>query len=173
MRKVGSNKAYIKTSQRSNLLHHLTTKRKRTMNYFKTQTHRNAPACIEVVEISKQVQHADGWVSRHDFSSFEKAQEVAEAASIFEGVEYIATDAGACTSPRYDVIKAPQVLDAVSYCFNGDSYPCGYIKTISKTMKKITTTEGRVFYRKRNTGAWTMRCWSMISGHHEERNPHF
>ena len=105
------------------------------MNFFKTQQHRNAPACIEVVEISDRVIHSEGWVSRHDFKTFEQAQEVADAASIFEGVDYIATDAGSCTSPRYDVIKAPQLLDPVSYSFNGDSYPCGYIKTISKTIK--------------------------------------
>jgi hypothetical protein len=98
---------------------------------------------------------------------------VADAASRFEGVDYIATDAGEWCSPRYDVIKAPQMLDPVSYAFNGDAYPCGHIKTISKTMKKITTTTGETFYRRRNTGAWTMRCWSMVQGHIEERNPHF
>jgi hypothetical protein len=143
------------------------------MNFFKTQQHRNAPACIEVVEISDRVIHSEGWVSRHDFKTFEQAQEVADAASIFEGVDYIATDAGACTSPRYDVIKAPQLLDPVSYSFNGDSYPCGYIKTISKTMKKITTTDGHTFYRYKQTGSWMRKCWYMVGGHIEERNPHF
>jgi hypothetical protein len=143
------------------------------MNFYKTQPHRNAPACIEVVEISDRVIHGQGWVSRHDFKTFEQAQEVAEAASIFEGVDYIATDAGANSYPRYDVIKAPQVLDPVSYAFNGDAYPCGHIKTISKTMKKITTTTGKVFYRRRNTGSWVSApCWFMVSGHSEERNPH-
>jgi hypothetical protein len=143
------------------------------MNFFKTQQHRNAPACIEVVEISDRVIHSEGWVCRHDFKTFEQAQEVADAASIFEGVDYIATDAGAHTSPRYDVIKAPQLLDPVSYSFNGDSYPCGYIKTISKTMKKITTTDGHTFYRYKQSGSWMRKCWYMVGGHIEERNPHF
>jgi hypothetical protein len=143
------------------------------MNFFKTQQHRNAPACIEVVEISDRVIHSEGWVSRHDFKTLEQAQEVADAASIFEGVDYIATDAGSCTSPRYDVIKAPQVLDPVSYSFNGDTYPCGHIKTISKTMKKITTTDGHTFYRYKQSGSWKMKCWYMVGGHIEERNPHF
>ena len=143
------------------------------MNFFKTQQHRNAPACIEVVEISDRVIHSEGWICRHDFKTFEQAQEVADAASIFEGVDYIATDAGEWCSPRYDVIKAPQVLDPVSYAFNGDAYPCGYIKTISKTMKKITTTTGKTFYRKRNTGSWVSApCWFMVEGHISERNPH-
>ena len=144
------------------------------MNFYKTQQHRNAPACIEVVAISDRPENLQGWVCRSDWSTFEAAYEVAEAASIFEGVEYIAIDRGAYTSPRFDVIRAPQVLDPVSYSFNGDSYPCGYIKTISKSLKKITTTTGETFYRRKQTGAWLMnRQWSMIAGHIEERNPHF
>ena len=143
------------------------------MNFFKTQPNPHAPVHIIVVEISNEAQHADGWVSRYNFESFEQAQEVADAASIFEGVDYIATDAGEWCSPRYDVIRAPQVLDPVSYAFNGDAYPCGYIKTISKTMKKITTTTGKTFYRKRNTGSWVSApCWFMVEGHISERNPH-
>ena len=144
------------------------------MNFFKTQQNPHAPAHIIVVEVSDQVQRADGWVSRHDFKTFEQAQEVADAASNFEGVDYIATDEGESCSPRYDVIMAPEVLDPVSYTFNGDAYPCGFIKTISKTMKKITTTTGKTFYRKRNTGSWVSSpCWSMVMGHINERNPHF
>jgi hypothetical protein len=143
------------------------------MLFFKTQQNPHAPVHIIVVEISDKVQHTDGWVSRHDFKSFEQALEVADAASCFDGVDYIATDAGDHCSPRYDVIKAPALLDPVSYYFNGDSYPCGYIKSISKTLKKITTTEGKVFYRSRNSGSWKRKSWSMIEGHHNERNPHF
>ena len=143
------------------------------MNFFKTQLNPHAPVNVIVVEISDQVQHTDDWVSRHNFKSFEQAQQVADAASRFEGVEYIATDAGAHSYPRFDVIKAPQTLDPVSYSFNGDTYPCGYIKTISKTMKKITTTDGHTFYRYKQSGSWMRKCWYMVSGHIEERNPHF
>ena len=106
------------------------------MNFYKTQQHRNAPACIEVIAISDRPENLNGWVSRWDWSTFEAAHEVAEAASIFEGVEYIAIDRGAYTSPRFDVIRAPQVLDPVSYSFNGDSYPCGYIKTMLESAKQ-------------------------------------
>jgi hypothetical protein len=89
-------------------------------------------------------------------------------------VDYIATDAGGYCSPRYDVIKAPQHLAPVSYCFNGDYYPCGHIKSISKTMKKITTTTGKTFYRRKNTGCWLANgTWSMVEGHIEARNPMF
>lgn len=144
------------------------------MLYFKIQTHRNAPACIEVVGISNDSQREEGWQSRWDWNTLEAAQEVADAASCFEGVEYLAVDKGAHTSPRFDVIRAPEVGDAVSYYFNGDSYPCGYIKSVSASYKKIVTTTGKTFYRRKQSSAWLMnRTWSLIPGHIEERNPHF
>lgn len=144
------------------------------MYFFKTQAHRRAANLVEVVAISQQSQVGEGWQCRWDWKTFEDAERVADAASIFEGVDYIAVDNGANSFPRYDIIKAPQLLDAVSYCFNGDSYPCGHIKTISKSMKKITTTTGETFYRQKQSGCWLMnRTWSMIAGHVQERNPHF
>ena len=143
------------------------------MKFFKTQQNPNAPIHIIVTEISEKAQHEEGWVSRDDFKSFEQAQEVADAASCFDGVDYIATDEGGHSLMRFDVIKAPKMLDEVSYTINGDYYPCGHIKSISKTMKKIVTTTGKTFYRKRNTGAWMDHCWAMVQGHHTDKNPHF
>ena len=48
------------------------------MKHYKTQQHRNAPACIEVVAISDKAEHGEGWVSRWDWATLEAAQEVAE-----------------------------------------------------------------------------------------------
>ena len=144
------------------------------MHHFQIQQHTNAPACIEVIAISNKANHGKDWVNRWDWKTLEAAQEVAEAASVFEGVDYIAIDSGANTFPRFDVIRAPSIGDAVSYSFNGDTYPCGYIATISKSLKKITTSTGKTFYRSKQFGCWLMnRTWSMINGHIEERNPHF
>jgi hypothetical protein len=108
--------------------------------------------------------------SRWDWKTFEAAQEVAAAL----GQGYIATDAGHGVSPRYDVIELPKVGDKVSYAFNGDYYPCGEIASISKTLKCITTTEGRKFYRVRQTGCWKSDgTWSLVSGHISKQNPEF
>ena len=144
------------------------------MNFFKTQPNPHAPVHIIVVEISDKTQHTDGWVSRNDFKTFEQAEEVAEAASRFEGVDYIATDAGAYCSPRYDVIKAPQRLAPVSYCFNGDYYPDGTVTKVSKTFQ-ITTSTGKVYRRKGLTSGWCQSggTWGLVAGHHYEQNPHF
>jgi hypothetical protein len=140
------------------------------MNFFKIEQNPHAPVNIIVTAISKEAQHGEGWVYEHDFKSFEEATKVAEAASIFVGIDYIPTE----SNGYFDVVRAPKLNDPVSYAFNGDYYPCGYIKSISKTMKKITTTDGDVFYRRRNTGTWLKHnVWSLVSGHHNERNPHF
>jgi hypothetical protein len=140
------------------------------MKYFKVEQNPHAPVEIIVTAISEEHQHGDGWVYRHDFKSFEEATRVAEASSIFSGIDYIPTE----SNGYFEVVEAPKVNDPVSYAFNGDYYPCGYIKSISKTMKKITTTDGGVFYRKRNTGTWLKhKIWSLIDGHHNELNPHF
>lgn len=108
--------------------------------------------------------------NRNDWKTFEAANEVAAAL----GSDYIATDAGPCVSPRYDVIKLPQVGEAVSYAFNGDSYPCGHITKISKSKRRIETSEGKIFFRRKLSGAWINNgTWSLIGGHVEKRNPHF
>jgi hypothetical protein len=108
--------------------------------------------------------------SRNDWKTFDAALEVAEVL----GTEYIATDAGPHVSPRYDVIKLPQIGDKVSQSFNGDSYPAGTIKSISKSLSLIITTTGLKFYRVRETGSWrNNQTWSLRSGHHDERNPSF
>lgn len=144
------------------------------MNYFKTQQHRNAPATIEVVGISDQSQTDLAWKSRWDWKTLEAAQEVADAASVFSGELYIAIDSGANTFPRFDVIRAPAVGDAVSYSFNGDTYPCGHIKSISPSLKRVVTTTNKVFHRRRNGGSWVMnKTWSLVKGHISELNPEF
>ena len=113
---------------------------------------------------------AKHWETRNDWRTFDAAKEVAAAL----GAGYIATDAGPYVSPRYDVIALPKVGDAVSYAFNGDSYACGYVASISPSLKLITTTEGQKFYRVRETGCWKYnRTWSLQSGHVEKRNPEF
>lgn len=121
------------------------------------------------------------YLYRGDFDTFEKAEYIADCLnnlnrdkSLRGKDTYIATDAGPCVSPRYDVQRRPQVGDEVSYGFNGDYYPCGTIVKISPTLKKITTSSGHTFYRLRQTGSWKMnKTWSLVQGHHDERNPHF
>jgi hypothetical protein len=112
--------------------------------------------------------------SRNDWKTFAAAEEIARGLTETTCKLYIATDAGSSTSPRYDVIKAPAVGDEVSYSFNSDTYPCGTITRISKTMKRVSTTSGRVFYRRDLTGSWiNAGIWSLVQGHITTRNPHF
>ncbi len=114
-----------------------------------------------------------GCQNRWDWKTFDQAQAIAEKLTTATGNHYIATDAGAHVSPRFDVAEVPQVGDAVSMSFNGDSYPVGNIVKISKTLKRITTSTGKVFTRKRDTGCRSDGTFSMIAGHISEKNPHF
>lgn len=108
--------------------------------------------------------------SRWDWKDFSAAMEIATAL----GKGFIATDAGPCVSPRYDVIQLPKVGDKVSKEFNGDSYPCGVIVKISPTFKSIRTDGGDVFYRVRQTGSWRNEgTWFLTPGHVSKQNPSF
>lgn len=113
-------------------------------------------------------------ISRWDFKTMADAEKAAADATALTGDRYIATDAGPSTSPRYDVIAAPKVGDAVSMIFNGDYYPVGTIASISPTLKKITTSDGKDFFRVRKTGAWrNAGTWSLTAGTIDKRNPSF
>lgn len=114
------------------------------------------------------------WQCRWDWKSLEEVQCLALYVSALMGEDYIGTDAGSGTSPRYDVQRMPKVGDEVSYSFNGDTYPCGTIVRITKNLMVITS-EGKKFNRRGQTGSWRMvgGTWSLVSGHHYEQNPHF
>lgn len=115
-------------------------------------------------------------INRWEIKSFEEAEKVAEKLTEETLVRHVATDAGEWVSPRYDAVRAPQVGDEVSYAFNGDYYPDGYIASISDGPKMvIKTSGGHVYYRRRNTGVWMMKggTWHLVQGHRSELNPSF
>jgi hypothetical protein len=113
-------------------------------------------------------------INRREITSYEHACELADAKSEATGERHIGIDRGRQTSPQFDVVEAPVVGAEISYAFNGDYYPCGTIVSISETMKKITSSTGRSFYRRRKTASWVAsKTWTMVKGHIERRNPHF
>jgi hypothetical protein len=115
-----------------------------------------------------------GWMTRHDIESLEHAGEIAESAQKATGKLYLPVDSGSGVWPRFDVIEAPVVGEAVSYGFNGDYYPCGHIKSISASFRLITTTGGQKFYRRRQSANWVYGgIWSLVDGHRSELNPSF
>lgn len=127
-----------------------------------TETHKEAQDAVAP---------AVSFQSRNDWQSLAEVEAIAAQLSELTGDLYIAYDKQS-TLPRFDLFKAPKVGDEVSMGFNGDYYPCGKIATISKTMKKIVTDNGTVFYR-RSMSRW-LNCGTfvMIPGVHDERNPH-
>jgi hypothetical protein len=125
--------------------------------------------------------------SRNDWKDFATVERIAAELNMAqenkpqdERKHYVATDSSANVSPRYDVIEAPKVGDAVSYSFNGDTYPCGHVTHISDSYRVITTTgdgtppKRMKFYRRRLSGSWVNNgTWSLVSGHIYEQNPSF
>jgi hypothetical protein len=113
-------------------------------------------------------------ITRNEIATFDQAKNLAADATSFAGDLYLPIDNGQTTWPRFDVVKAPKVGDVVSKGFNGDYYPCGEIITVSASMKRIVTSNGLAFYRRRETAAWVNRgTWTLVPGEVNERNPSF
>jgi hypothetical protein len=130
---------------------------------------------VKVAEKLTSEQHQDPtWQSRWDWKDFETVSRLSKYITAMTGKIYLPTDATESTAPRYDIIEAPAVGDPVSYGFNGDYYPCGYITKITKGWR-VTTSEGKVFNRRPNGRSWRMvgGTWGMVAGHISEQNPHF
>lgn len=115
-----------------------------------------------------QVKHS------RDFKSFEEVEDLAKFLTALTGRTFLGYDCGASTSPRFGVFESPKVGDEVSYAFNGDYYPCGKIVKITKGWR-ITTSEGDVFNRRKNSPGWLKvgGTWSLVAGYINERNPSF
>lgn len=113
------------------------------------------------------------WVSRWDWNSYEEVENIAKLVSEYSNQKYLPVDNGESVSPRFDIVKAPFIGEEVSQYFNGDSYPEGKIVKISESHRVITTSTGKKFYRYKQSGSWRRNGFSLISGHHSERNPHF
>ena len=156
------------------------------MLYFKIDDNQNVVAIAEQMPAelntpngytlwSRQMdgtRHA-GWLNRNDMPNIEYAQMIAAGASTFTGKPYIAIDSGPDVAPRFNVIRAPAVGDDVSMAFNGDYYPVGKILKISKSLKLVTTSSGRKFYRCGTSGAWLNGYFALIQGTVSRLNPEF
>ncbi len=117
----------------------------------------------------------EGVISNRELDNPERTAQLTEMLNKTAGSQkYMIIDHGEHVGPRYDVIEKPQVGDPVSYAFNGDYYPCGHISAISASMKIITTTTGKKFYRRKQTAKWLeSNTWALVSGHISKLNPSF
>lgn len=112
--------------------------------------------------------------NRNDWKDMATVTRIAAELTELTGELHLPTDATRSTSPRYDVIKAPQVGDEVSGEFNGDSYPQGRILRISGSYRRIETDTGKVFWRVLQTGSWRAeKTWYLTPGHTYKQNPSF
>jgi hypothetical protein len=130
----------------------------------------------KVVDVKDVHQTDNAYQSRWDWNSFAEVQAIADSANALNnGNHYLAVDGGEWLSPRFDVTIAPKIGAKVSYGFNGDYYPDGTIVSMSESFKRVVTSTGNVYYRRKLSASWkrTGGTWSMVQGHIDERNPSF
>lgn len=118
----------------------------------------------------------DAWKAVNRWASFEEAEDIAAQATELTGDLHLACDRSRYVSPRYVVVRAPKVGDKVSYAFNGDYYPDGVIRHVTKTTCRVVKTDtGRTYYRRKLGAGWKMQggTWSLVPGHISRYNREF
>lgn len=144
------------------------------MLYFLINVHTNrVDAVVDRHLLCYDPEYVDlEWVNRNDFRAMspDRLQKIADEAERNTGKKYLVSISAA----EKDIVEAPVVGDPVSYAFNGDSYPCGTITKIAVNYRWIETSEGKRFYRRKQTAAFLMgKTWYMVHGHINQRNPEF
>lgn len=121
---------------------------------------------------------AAGWAAgryenRNDWRTLDRAQEVATQLTEVTGELHVATETPN-QYPRFDVVRAPAVGDKVSYAFNGDYYPDGEIVKVSDSLRVVTTSSGKRYFRQGATARWVNGgMWGLVQGHVSRLNPEF
>jgi len=71
-----------------------------------------------------------------------------------KGEGYTVADNGLNVWPRFEVIEAPKVGDAVCAKLGGDLRSDGEIVSVSPSLKVIRTSTGSVYRRRRSSAVW-------------------
>lgn len=129
---------------------------------------------VEEMAATERRKHNLRFESRHDWKTWERVEDIAEELNAaMPARTFLAVDSGPNVSPRFDVIEAPVLGAEVSMSFNGDSYPVGTITKISASFRRVETSDGKVFFRRRRTAMWSEGTFVLIPGVHNDRNPSF
>lgn len=128
----------------------------------------------KAIKASKERDDDVKQLSRWDYKGLDQVTTLAQQLTAASGEQYLPVDSGPSVSPRFDIIEAPKVGEHVSMGFNGDYYPVGKITGISDSFRVITTSDGKRFFRRRQSGTWRhSKTWSLVTGVHNDQNPHF
>lgn len=115
--------------------------------------------------------------SARECVSFQQAECLAVHANLFlpdrEGY-FVAVDEGTNYTPRYNVVRAPAVGDKVSRYINGDTYPDGEVTAVSQSLRRVSTSTGAVYWRRKLSSSWFAEdSWRLVHGHVTTRNESF
>ncbi len=131
--------------------------------------------------LSAIVEEEEDWNIHTDFCDWDiqgssHAVRLAAEAETVTGRPHLAVDREGGCSPRFSVVPIPTVGTPVSYTFNGDAYPDGFVTHVTKkTGRVVKTSTGSVYYRRKTTDTWMKKggTWFMCFGHVSERNREF
>lgn len=113
-------------------------------------------------------------ITRSDIKSIGQANAIALQATALKLEQYVAADRGPNVWPRFDVIRAPKVGDKVSYGIGGDAYEDGFIVKVSDSLRRVESSNGTVYWRRKQSDTWRSGSRYMILGAHVNRlDPHF
>ena len=102
-----------------------------------------------------------------DLDTFRMAFDVANAFTKFTGKEHLPVDNGDHCYPRFEIVVAPVVGDLISYGIGGDRYLDGVITKITgSNFKKIHSSTGNCYLRRRLSASWKNGSCSLIVGEH-------
>ena len=128
----------------------------------------------KVAEVAEFDGQCEPWLYRscQEIQSWTAVERIADQATALGGRRYVATE-NSNRWPRFDVVEAPAIGDAVSYSFNGDTTPDGKVTKVSKSLRVVRTDTGSTYYRRGKTGTWLKTGGrALVRGHRTERNPH-
>lgn len=126
------------------------------------------------IPIGVKSEYSKGLLSRSHWTSYKEVCRIARLLEVTTGKKYLGVDQGSYVYPRFDIIEPFKIGDNVSYTFNGDYYPDGYIVKITPSLN-IITCSGKRYRRHKNTSMWIMEggTWSLVHGHISDKNPSF
>lgn len=132
---------------------------------------------IELDDNGKAVKLTDekpawsSYIAMADLTNVQRAKLVASELTLVTGRFYKVDVDQSTTPPTFNIVSGPAPGTPVSISFNGDAYIVGEITKVSPSMRKIETSDGQVFYRRKR--GWTADgVFMLIPGHIEKRNPH-
>lgn len=104
-------------------------------------------------------------LSNIDITSLQQATDIANMCSRETGAHFIPIDHGDQRTPRYTIMRVPDVGIDVRAACNGKAQDDGIVIHVTEDVTLIKTSGGHTYERVGNTACWiNENGWSLICG---------